>query len=117
MGSKQDKPETISLYQFSERFPNEEAACKYFDNSTGVMSLFAFTVAAFTPASAKITSQCLIGCCVCRKHFSVRTGSVLVESRLPLHKWLMVIHMMTTARKGIPFTQMARELGITQKSA
>lgn len=29
----------------------------------------------------------------------------------------MGIYMMTTARKGIPSTQMARELGITQKSA
>lgn len=56
-------------------------------------------------------------CRDCRKHFSVRTGTVLAESRLPLHKWLMAIYMMTTARKGIPSTQMARELGITQKSA
>ena len=29
----------------------------------------------------------------------------------------MAIYMMTTARKGIPSTQMVRELGITQKSA
>jgi len=29
----------------------------------------------------------------------------------------MAIYMMSTARKGIPSTQMARELGITQKSA
>lgn len=56
-------------------------------------------------------------CRDCRQHFSVRTGSVLAESRLPLQKWLMAIYMMTTARKGIPSTQMARELGITQKSA
>ena len=56
-------------------------------------------------------------CRDCRQHFSVRTGTVLAESRLPLHKWLMAIYMMTTARKGIPSTQMARELSITQKSA
>lgn len=56
-------------------------------------------------------------CRDCRQHFSVRTGSVLAQTRLPLHKWLMAIYMMTTARKGIPSTQMARELGITQKSA
>jgi len=56
-------------------------------------------------------------CKDCRKHFSVRTGTVLEESRLPLRKWLMAIYMMTTARKGIPSTQMAKELGITQKSA
>lgn len=56
-------------------------------------------------------------CRDCRQHFSVRTGTTLAESRLPLQKWLMAIYMMTTARKGIPSTQMARELGMTQKSA
>lgn len=56
-------------------------------------------------------------CKDCRKHFSVRTGTVLEESRLPLQKWLMAIYMVTTARKGVPSTQMTRQLGITQKSA
>jgi transposase-like protein len=56
-------------------------------------------------------------CKDCRKHFSVRTGTVLAESRLALHKWLMAIYMMTTARKGIPSTQLAKQLGVTQKTA
>jgi transposase-like protein len=57
-------------------------------------------------------------CCKsCRKHFSVRTGTVLAESRLPLLKWLLAIYMLTSARKGIPSTQIARELGVTQKTA
>ncbi len=32
-------------------------------------------------------------------------------------KWLLAIYMLTSARKGIPSTQMARELGVTQKTA
>jgi transposase-like protein len=56
-------------------------------------------------------------CRDCRKHFSVRTGTILAESRLPLQKWLLAIDMLTSARKGIPSTQMARELGVTQKTA
>jgi transposase-like protein len=56
-------------------------------------------------------------CKDCRKHFSVRTGTVLAESKISLHKWLMAIYMMTNASKGIPSAQMAKELGISQKSA
>ncbi len=56
-------------------------------------------------------------CKDCRKYFSVRTGTVLEKSKLPLQTWLLAIYMMTTARKGLPSTQMARELDITQKSA
>ena len=37
----------------------------------------------------------------CRKHFSVRTGTVLAESKLPVRKWLMATYLMTSARKGI----------------
>lgn len=58
----------------------------------------------------------LYRCKDCRKHFSVCTGTVLEESRLPLQKWLMAVYMMITACKGIPSTQMARQLGITQTS-
>lgn len=56
-------------------------------------------------------------CKDCRSHFSVRTGTVLAESKLGLHKWLMAIYMLHTARKGVSSVQMAKELGITQKSA
>lgn len=49
-------------------------------------------------------------CKDCRKHFSVRTGTVFTESQLPLQKWLLAIFMMTSARKGIPSTQVARVL-------
>jgi len=34
-----------------------------------------------------------------------------------LQTWLMAIYMLTTARKGIPSTQLARELSVTQKTA
>ena len=34
-----------------------------------------------------------------------------------MQKWLLAIYMLTSARKGIPSTQMARELGVTQKTA
>lgn len=56
-------------------------------------------------------------CKSCRKHLAVRTGTVLSESRLPLLKWLLALYMLTSARKGILSTQMARELGVTQKTA
>ena len=108
---------STSLYEFLTIIPNEEAARLYFEEKRW----------AGTPVCGHCHSENVVECkdhrpmpyrCRdCRKHFSVRTGTVLAESRLPLHKWLMAIYMMTTARKGIPSTQMARELGITQKSA
>lgn len=112
-----DKPETISLYQFFQRFPNEEAARLYFENNRWAGEVSCPHCGSLSVAEVKNHKPMPYRCRDCRQHFSVRTGTVLAESRLPLHKWLMAIYMMTTARKGIPSTQMARELGITQKSA
>lgn len=112
-----DKPETISLYQFFQRFPNEEAARQYFERNRWGGEVHCPHCGSLSVAEVKGHKPMPYRCRDCRKHFSVRTGTVLAESRLPLHKWLMAIYMMTTARKGIPSTQMARELGITQKSA
>lgn len=117
MSSKQDKPETISLYQFFEKFPNEEAARQYFENNRWAGEAHCGHCGSTNVVECKDHKPMPYRCRDCRKHFSVRTGTVLAESRLGLHKWLMAIYMMTTARKGIPSTQMARELGITQKSA
>ncbi|MFU7529308.1 IS1595 family transposase [Qipengyuania sp. ASV99] len=117
MNSKQDKPETISLYQFFERFPNEEAARLYFERNRWADEPACGHCGSLNVHECKDHKPMPYRCRDCRKHFSVRTGTVLAESRLGLHKWLMAIYMMTTARKGIPSTQMARELGITQKSA
>jgi len=112
-----DKPETVSLYQFFQRFPNEEAARQYFERNRWGSEVHCPHCGGLSVAEVKDHNPMPYRCRDCRKHFSVRTGTVLSESRLPLHKWLMAIYMMTTAREGIPSTQMARELGITQKSA
>ena len=111
------KPETTSLYEFFKLIPNEEAARKYFETKRWGDTPTCSHCGSINAVECKDHKPMPYRCRDCRKHFSVRTGTVLAESRLPLHKWLMAIYMMTTARKGIPSTQMARELGITQKSA
>lgn len=110
-----EKP--LSLYEFFQRFPNEEAARKFFEGKRWPSGVNCPHCGSVSVSECKDHRPMAYRCRDCRQHFSVRTGSVLGESRLPLQKWLMAIYMMTTARKGIPSTQVARELGITQKSA
>ena len=109
--------ETPSLFELFRRFLNEETARKFFENRRWPNGTSCPHCGRLSVSECKDHRPMAYRCRDCRQHFSVRTGSVLGESRLPLRKWLMAIYMMTTARKGIPSTQVARELGITQKSA
>src|SRR5688572_31054075 len=56
-------------------------------------------------------------CNDCRDKFSARVGTVLERSHIPIHKWLLAIHLLTSSKKGISAHQLHRMLGITYKSA
>lgn len=51
-------------------------------------------------------------CNDCRDKFTCRTGTVMERSHVPLHKWLLAIHLMTSSKKGISAHQLMRNLGI-----
>ena len=53
----------------------------------------------------------------CDRKFTVLVGSVFENTKLPLQKWILAIHLCTANKKGISSLQLSRHLGITQKSA
>lgn len=56
-------------------------------------------------------------CYSCRKQFGIKVGTLFHNSKLPLKKWFIAIHLLTTSTKGISSYQLARELKIAQESA
>jgi transposase-like protein len=64
-----------------------------------------------------IESRGIWRCNGCKKQFSVKVGTIFEDSPIGLDKWLPALWMVTASKKGISSYQMARSLGITQKSA
>ena len=117
MPVKKKDDETLSVWDFFKQFPDEAAAVNFFEGKRwpdGAWCPHCGSVKVATIANAKPMPY---RCKDCRKHFSVRTGTVLAESKLPLQKWLMAAYLMTTSRKGISSVQLAKHLGVTQKTA
>jgi hypothetical protein len=56
-------------------------------------------------------------CTGCRDKFTVRVGTIYERSHIPLHKWVIAMHLMAASKKGISANQLHRMLGITYKSA
>ncbi len=56
-------------------------------------------------------------CKKCGKQFSVKVGTIFEDSPVKLNKWLAAIWMIANAKNGVSSYEIARSLGVTQKSA
>jgi transposase-like protein len=106
---------TISTFQLFSLYPDVESARKYLESRLWK----AGTVCPKCKAKERITTRKggYYRCNACHLDFTVRTATIFERSHVPLHKWLYAMYLLVTSRKGISSLQLAKEIGITQKSA
>jgi transposase-like protein len=56
-------------------------------------------------------------CNDCKGQFTVTVGTVFERSKVPLNKWWMAAHLMSSSKKGVSAHQLHRMLGVTYKTA
>jgi transposase-like protein len=56
-------------------------------------------------------------CGECRKRFSIKVGTIFEDSKIEMRSWMMAIWLITSHKKGIASTQLAKDIGVTQKTA
>lgn len=101
-------------------FKNEDAARKHLEASRwpdGVTCPHCGSVDSVKPLKGKSMGPGWYHCNECREKFTVRVGTLYERSHIPLHKWLLATHLMTSSKRGISAHQLHRMLGITYKSA
>ena len=64
-----------------------------------------------------ISTRRLWKCKACKRQFSVKLGTIFEDSPLGLDKWLPAVWLAANSKNGISSHELARALGITQKSA
>ena len=52
-----------------------------------------------------------------KRQFSVKVGTIFEDSPLGLDKWLPAVWMIVNAKNGVSSYEIARALGVTQKTA
>ena len=108
---------SLSLIRFFKQYPSESKAEQYFIRLRWGRHIICPFCGSIHIAEKKDRKPMPYRCMDCRKHFSVRTGTILSESKLPLQKWLLAIYILTNSHKGISSVQLAEHLGVTQKTA
>ena len=53
----------------------------------------------------------------CRKDFTITTKTIFHGSKIPLPTWFMAMFLLNNSSKGISSVQLAKQLGVTQKTA
>lgn len=56
-------------------------------------------------------------CRACKKQFSVKVGTIFEDSPIGLDKWLPALWMVANCKNGVSSYEIARALGVTQKTA
>lgn len=105
----------ISVFEFLKKFPDEATCEKYILDARFPRGIYCPTCGSHTVY--RLEKQKRFKCGKCKKQFTARTGSILAESKIPLQKWLMAIWILTTHPKGFSSIQLAKTLGVTQKTA
>jgi transposase-like protein len=106
---------TISTFKLFELFPDNEAARLYLE-----ARLWPKGTICPDCKGDRISKTKRVGfyhCNACNFDFTIRTGTIFERSKIPLNKWLYAMYLLVTARKGISSLQLAKEIGVTQKTA
>lgn len=53
----------------------------------------------------------VLKCKACGEQFTATTGTIFESSHIPMHKWLMAVHLICASKKGMSAAQLHRMLG------
>jgi ribosomal protein L37AE/L43A len=59
----------------------------------------------------------LFQCHRCRRQTSATAGTLFAGTKLPLHKWLLAIYLLTQSKNGISSLDLSRQVGVCYNSA
>lgn len=103
------------------RFHNEEAAIEYVEARIWpkgpVCHHCGATAEHVGKLKGKSTRPGLYKCYACRKPFTVKMGTVMESSHIPVRLWLQAIYLLNSSKKGFSTRQLQRTFQCSMKTA
>jgi len=125
MMSKRQAGKDLTLMSVMAQFSTEEADIRYFEAIRWPKGLYcphcgnadAKRHYSITANRATKIRPGLHQCADCRLSFTVRLGTVMEDSHVPLNKWLIGFYMMCASKTRVSAVQLQRQLEIGSYSA
>ena len=109
--------EGVSIIQLMDMFPDEITATEWFEAQVWPSGRCCGHCGSTSTSETPNAKPMPYWCPNCRSYFSVRTGTAIERSKIPLRKWAIAIYMEITSLKGVSSMKLHRDIGISQKSA
>ena len=107
----------ITLLDLARIFPDEQAAIDWFEQIVWNGHRCCGHCGSMETSPVPNQKPMPYWCADCRSYFSVRTGTALERSKVPLRKWAFAIYLEITSLKSVSSMKLHRDLGVTQSTA
>ena len=98
-------------------FPTEKAATEWFESVVWEDGRYCPKCGSTETKNVPNAKPMPYWCKGCRSYFSVRTGTPMARSNIPLRKWAITIYLCLTSLKSVSSMKLHRDIGVSQRAA
>ena len=109
--------EGVTLVELMDIFPTEEAATTWFESVVWEDGRYCPKCGSTETKEVPNAKPMPYWCKGCRSYFSVRTGTPMARSNIPLRKWAIAIYLCITSLKSVSSMKLHRDIGVSQRAA
>ncbi len=109
--------EGVTIMELGEMFPTEESAREWFEAKVWPNGRHCPRCGHTETIECTGNPPMPYYCPGCKRHFSVRIGTVMERSKLSFRKWVWAIYLHLTSLKGVSSVKLSRDIGVRQATA
>ena len=102
--------------ELARMFPDEASATRWFEELRWPNGRLCIHCGGTRTSEVPNRKPMPYWCTDCRSYFSIRTGSMLENSRLSLRQWAFAVHLFATDPKGVTDETLCADIGITRRT-
>ncbi|MCY4260779.1 MAG: IS1595 family transposase [Rhodobacteraceae bacterium] len=107
----------MTIVELMDMFPTESAATAWFESVIWPNGRYCPKCGSLHTREVPNAKPMPYWCKDCRSYFSVKTGTAMQSSKIPLRKWAIAIYLCLTSLKSVSSMKLQRDLGVSQPTA